>query len=209
MKALARLHLSALGVALTLAATPAYAQSQGMLDNVLNKYKSMAAAWASVFTTHATILFGTLAAVSLIWTFGVMALRRADLGEFASEAIRFAIFCGFFWWLLINGPAIGLAIIEGLRSLGAQASGLPNNLAPSGIVDIGFDIFRQAVEASSVLTPVESVFILTADSRSASRRTGRVPLAGRGLLPDRAVVQRRVLNFLSQDFHQCMQARGD
>ena len=156
MKALARLHLSALGVALTLAATPAYAQSQGMLDNVLNKYKSMAAAWASVFTMHATILFGTLAAVSLIWTFGVMALRRADLGEFASEAIRFAIFCGFFWWLLINGPAIGLAIIEGLRSLGAQASGLPNNLAPSGIVDIGFDIFRQAVEASSVLTPVDS-----------------------------------------------------
>src|SRR5690606_22437621 len=63
---------------------------------------------------------------------------------------------GFFWWLLINGPAIGLAIIEGLRSLGAQASGLPNNLAPSGIVDIGFDIFRQAVEASSVLTPVDS-----------------------------------------------------
>jgi type IV secretion system protein TrbL len=52
----------------------------------------------------------------------------------------------FFWWLLINGPAIGLAIIEGLRSLGAQASGLPNNLAPSGIVDIGFDIFRQAVK---------------------------------------------------------------
>jgi type IV secretion system protein TrbL len=143
-------------VALTLAATPAYAQSQGMLDNVLNKYKSMAAAWASVFTTHATILFGTLAAISLIWTFGQMALRRADLGEFASEAIRFAIFCGFFWWLLINGPAIGIAIIEGLRSLGAQASGLPNNLAPSGIVDIGFDIFRQAVEASSVLTPVDS-----------------------------------------------------
>jgi type IV secretion system protein TrbL len=50
------------------------------------------------------------------------------------------------WWLLINGPAIGLAIIEGLRSLGAQASGLPNNLAPSGIVDIGFDIFRQAMK---------------------------------------------------------------
>ena len=48
MKALARLHLSALGLALTFAATPAYAQSQGMLDNVLNKYKSMAAAWASV-----------------------------------------------------------------------------------------------------------------------------------------------------------------
>ena len=160
MKALARLHLSALGVALTLAATPAYAQSQGMLDNVLNRYKGMAAAWASVFTTHASILFGALAAISLIWTFGQMALRRADLGEFASEAIRFAVFCGVFWWLLINGPAIGMAIIEGLRSLGAQASGLPDNLAPSGIVDIGFDIFRQAVESSSVLTPVDSALTI-------------------------------------------------
>ena len=156
MKALARLRLSVLGVALTLAATPAYAQSQGMLDNVLNKYKSMASAWASVFTTHATILFFSLAAVSLIWTFGQMALRRADLGEFASEAIRFSVFCGFFWWLLINGPAIGVAIIDGLRSLGAQASGLPNNLAPSGIVDIGFDIFRQTNEEFSITSPFQS-----------------------------------------------------
>lgn len=158
MKALARLHLSALGVVLTLTATPAYAQAEGMLDNVLNKYKSMAAAWASVFTTHATILFGTLAAASLIWTFGAMALRRADLGEFAAEAIRFAIFCGFFWWLLINGPAIGIAIIEGLRSLGAQASGLPNNLAPSGIVDIGFDIFEKALAKTSIVHPIDSLF---------------------------------------------------
>ena len=53
-----------------------------------------------------------------------------------------------------------MAIIEGLRSLGAQASGLPDNLAPSGIVDIGFDIFRQAVESSSVLTPVDSALTI-------------------------------------------------
>ena len=50
MRALPRLPLSPLGVALPLAATPAYAQSQGMLDNVLNKYKSMAAAWAATTT---------------------------------------------------------------------------------------------------------------------------------------------------------------
>jgi type IV secretion system protein TrbL len=156
MKALARLHLAVLGVAITFASTPAYAQSQGMLDNVLNKYKSMAAAWGSVFITHASFLFGGLAAISLIWTFGQMALRRADLGEFASETLRFAIFCGTFWYLLINGPAIGIAIINGLRQLGAQASGLPDNLAPSGIVDIGFDIFRQVIAGTSLLQPVDS-----------------------------------------------------
>ena len=156
MKALARLHLAVLGVAITFTSTPAYAQSQGMLDNVLNKYKSMAAAWGSVFITHASFLFGGLAAISLIWTFGQMALRRADLGEFASETLRFAIFCGTFWYLLINGPAIGIAIINGLRQLGAQASGLPDNLAPSGIVDIGFDIFRQVIAGTSLLQPVDS-----------------------------------------------------
>lgn len=134
MKALARLHLSALGLALTFAATPAYAQSQGMLDNVLNRYKGMAAAWASVFTTHATILFGALAAISLMdFRANGAAPRRSWRICLRDNPFRCLLRC--LWWLLINGPAIGIAIIEGLRSLGAQASGLPNNLAPSGIVD--------------------------------------------------------------------------
>jgi type IV secretion system protein TrbL len=130
-----------------------------MLDNVLNRYKGMAAAWASVFTTHATILFGALAAISLIWTFGQMALRRADLGEFASEAIRFAVFCGCLLVAAHQRPGDRhWRSLKGLRSLGAQASGLPNNLAPSGIVDIGFDIFRQAMSnfRPAFLTPVDS-----------------------------------------------------
>jgi type IV secretion system protein TrbL len=68
-----------------------------------------------------------------------MALRRADLGEFA-ERQSFAVFCGVFWWLLINGPAIGIAIIEGLLA-GCPSIGPSNNLSPHrglSILDLTF-----------------------------------------------------------------------
>jgi len=138
---------------------PAYAQataSNGMLDKVLIKYKTMAAAWGGVFTHHATVLFWSLAAISMIWTFGLMALKRLELGEIMTELIRFVIFCGFFWWLLLNGPEIALAIMNGLRQMGAEASGLPNNLSPSGVVDVGFDVYKQILDNTSWTTPVDS-----------------------------------------------------
>jgi len=149
-------------LALMVMASPATAQVQpeGMLDDVLEKYQAVAAGWANVFTHHATILFWGLAAISMIWTFGQMALKRVDLGEFATELIRFVIFAGFYWWLLLNGPAIGLALMNGLRSIGAEASHLPNDLSPSGIVDIGFDIFRRVVAATSGWHPIDSLFQL-------------------------------------------------
>ncbi|WP_082441725.1 P-type conjugative transfer protein TrbL [Sphingomonas sp. Leaf230] len=143
-----------------LSAGTAFAQSapsNGMLDNVLNKFKAQASGWGDVFTHHATVLFWSLAAISMIWTFGQMALKRVDLGEFASELIRFAIFCGFYWWLLLNGPAIGLAIINGMRQMGAEASGLPNNLSPSGIVDVGFDIYKKILANTSAWHPMDSL----------------------------------------------------
>lgn len=149
-------------VLLLVTATPALAQVQpeGMLDDVLDRYKAVAGGWATVFTHHATILFWSLAAISMIWTFGLMSLKRLELGEIMTELIRFVIFAGFYWWLLLNGPAIGLAIINGLRQVGAEASGLPNDLSPSGIVDIGFDIFRRVVKETSGWHPIDSLFQL-------------------------------------------------
>jgi type IV secretion system protein TrbL len=48
----------------------------------------------------AMFLFWTLGTISLVFTFGFMALRKADIGEFFAEFIRFILFFGFFLWLL-------------------------------------------------------------------------------------------------------------
>jgi type IV secretion system protein TrbL len=130
--------------------------SAGVLDNVLDRYSNVASTWVGVITTHATWLFWTLALISMVWTFGMMALRKADLGEFFAEFIRFTIFTGFFWWLLINGPNFATSIMNSLRQVGASAARMESTFTPSGIVDIGFDIFFKVLDQSTVWSPIDS-----------------------------------------------------
>ncbi len=128
----------------------------GVLDNVLNRYQNAARGWSAVITERASWLFWTLATISMVWTFGMMALRKADIAEFFAEFIRFIVFTGFFWWLLLNGPHFATSIMDSLRTIGGNAAGTNPLLTPSGIVDIGFDIFSKVIDQSSVWSPVDS-----------------------------------------------------
>ncbi|PJC96489.1 P-type conjugative transfer protein TrbL [Janthinobacterium sp. BJB1] len=133
----------------------------GVLDNVLARYSAIAATWAATITTHATRLFWTLATVSMVWTFGMMALRKSDIGEFFAEFVRFTIFTGFYWWLLRNGPSFATSIIDSMRAIGAGAAGTGTGLSPSGIVDIGFGLFANVLEKSSLWSPLSSAVGVT------------------------------------------------
>ncbi|MGK5078744.1 P-type conjugative transfer protein TrbL [Janthinobacterium sp. HLX7-2] len=130
--------------------------STGVLDNVLARYSAIAATWAAAITTHATRLFWTLATISMVWTFGMMALRKADIGEFFAEFARFTIFTGFYWWLLRNGPHFATTIMDSMRMIAAGASGSGTILYPSGILDIGFGLFANVLEKSSLWSPLSS-----------------------------------------------------
>ncbi len=130
--------------------------SAGLFDDIVARYSNAASAWASVITDAASWLFWVLVLMSMVWTFGMMALRKADIGEFFAEFVRFTIFTGFFWWLLINGPNFATDIMESLQQLGGNATGLRGSISPSGIVDIGFDIFKKVIDKSSVWSPVYS-----------------------------------------------------
>ena len=121
--------------------------SAGVMDNILSRYHTAASAWQTVITQRASWLFWLLVVISMVWTFGLMALRRADIGEFFAEFVRFTVFTGFFWWLLINGPAFATSIIASLKQIGSEASGLRGMGSPSSIVDIGFEIFYKRIGA--------------------------------------------------------------
>jgi type IV secretion system protein TrbL len=127
-----------------------------VLDNVLARYSAAASTWAATITARASWLFWTLTLISMVWTFGMLALRKADIGEFYAEFARFTIFTGFFWWLLTNGPTFATDIMNSLRTIGGTASGTGAALSPSGIVDIGFNIFFKVLDYSSVSRPVDS-----------------------------------------------------
>ena len=70
--------------------------NQGMLDQVVTAFATRAAAWETVVMNAAMWLFWTLGAISLVWTGGMMVLRKADIGQFFAELIRFMLFFGFF-----------------------------------------------------------------------------------------------------------------
>lgn len=129
--------------------------NSAILDNVLDRYNNVASTWSAVITARATWLFWVLTMISMIWTFGMMALRKADISEFFAEFLRFTIFTGFFWWLLLNGPNFAIDIINSLRTIASNASGL-GPLSPSRIVDMGFDIFFTMLNQSTVWSPVDS-----------------------------------------------------
>lgn len=130
--------------------------NQGMLDQVITEFSSRATTWQAVILNAASWLFWTLGTISLAWTFGMMALRKADLAEFFAEFCRFILFFGFYLWLLRNGPEFATSIIRSLQRLGEQASGI-TSVTPSGIVDIGFMLWKQTLASMSTWNPVDSL----------------------------------------------------
>ena len=129
--------------------------NQGILDQVVAEFATRASAWQGVVMNAAMWLFWTLGAISLAWTGGMLMLRKADIGEFFAEFVRFILFFGFFLWLLRNGPTFADSIIRSLRQLGDSAAGT-TGLSPSGIVDVGFLIWKQAIASLSLWSPIDS-----------------------------------------------------
>lgn len=155
MKAVHRAALIGVSLALYSAVASAQLSNQGMLDQVVMEFAVRATAWQSVVMNAATFLFWTLGTISLVISFGFMAIRKADLGEFFAEFVRFILFFGFFLWLLRNGPSFANSITQSLSRIGEQASGV-SSITPSGIVDVGFLIWKQAINNLSVWSPIDS-----------------------------------------------------
>ena len=162
MKALHKAALTGAALLFYSAGAAAQLTNQGLFDQVVTEFATRATSWQSVVMNAALWLFWTLGTISLVWTGGMMILRKADIGEFFAEFFRFIVFFGFFLWLLRNGPAFATSIIQSLQRLGEQASGV-SSVTPSGIVDIGFMIFKQSLANMSLWSPIDSVigFVLS------------------------------------------------
>ena len=162
MKKLISIHLLIATLCIAQSVQAAGLDSGNMLNKILESFSTIAITWQSKILSAANWLFWSLTLVSMVWTYGLMLLRNAGLQDFFAETIRFFGTLGFFWWLLVNGPAISLSIIDTMRKISADASGLGNGLSPSGIVDIGFNILTKVGESASLLSPVLSAVMLVA-----------------------------------------------
>ena len=143
--------------------THAAINNSGLLDSVASSYTTAASGWLTSIKARATWLFWTLATISLTYTAGMMVLRKADIGEFFGEFIKFILLTGFYDWLLIHSPNMAKDIMNSMMTLGATASGTGGAISPSGIVDVGFALFSAMIANSTIWQPVDSAvgFVIT------------------------------------------------
>lgn len=50
----------------------------GLMDNILNRYSNVAGSWATVIQDYAIWMFWSLTIISMVWTFGLMAMQERD-----------------------------------------------------------------------------------------------------------------------------------
>ncbi|HNP27278.1 MAG TPA: P-type conjugative transfer protein TrbL [Nitrosomonas sp.] len=134
------------------------ATNQSVLDQVVQKFHGKVKSWQNVIQGAAERLFWSLVLISMVWTFGMMLLRKADIGEFFAEFTRFIIFTGFFFWLLTNavsGHNIAGSIIDSMQQLGNSAAGLSGGTSHANIIDIGFLILERSFSNFSILQPLD------------------------------------------------------
>lgn len=124
-----------------------------IVNPLLQKFHTAAQTWAAPLTRGATTLFWILALISLCWTGCSMLLRRTDLVEILAELFRFIFVTGFFYWLLVNGPAFAQDIINSLRQLGGEASGTGQALIPVQIVNLGVTVLQSQLKPINWLIP--------------------------------------------------------
>ena len=136
------------------------ATNQSVLDQVVHKFWTKVKSWQNVIQSAAERLFWVLVMILMVWTFGMMLLRKADIGDFFAEFTRFIIFTGLYFWLLTNavsGHNIAGTIIDSMQKLGGMAAGLPNGASHSSIMNIGVLIWNQATSNLTLLQPVDSL----------------------------------------------------
>ncbi|EQB2468869.1 P-type conjugative transfer protein TrbL [Klebsiella quasipneumoniae] len=135
--------------------------SSGLLDSLLDKFQQVASTWSTVIADYANWLFWGLVLISMVWTFGMMAMQGEGLTGVLAEIVRFFAVIGFFYYLLINGPAISQSIINSMRQLAANALGIGTGISPSSIVDMAFAILTKVSSAASVWSPMISTIMIT------------------------------------------------
>ncbi|MDN4384992.1 P-type conjugative transfer protein TrbL [Citrobacter portucalensis] len=135
--------------------------SSGLLDTLLDKYQQVASTWTTVIGNYANWLFWGLVLISMVWTFGLIAMKGGGLQDLLAEIIRFFTVTGFFYYLLNHGPAISKSIIDSMRELAASALGTSAGISPSSIVDMAFLILTKISSAASIWSPMISTIMIS------------------------------------------------
>lgn len=165
MKSSARPVAVSLAVfAFLLTCSPAHAvgsvTESGFFNEIIGRFVTAMQGWEPVLLPHATNIFWFLVTVSMVVTFGKLALQKADMQEFVREGMMFIVTTGIFWALLGYGTNIAMDFINSLRQMAGTVTGLGPKIDPQTILDVGIKVLMDAKDAFEMRHPWVSLVAL-------------------------------------------------
>lgn len=139
------------GVALTNA-------NPGMFDNIALSYQNKAKSWEAGLRQIAQGLFGSLAVISIAWTFIKIALQKDDFKAFIPTVTLQILTLGFFAFLVEQGPTVATWTIASFEK-SANIVGNTGSLSPSKIVVNGFECIFRIMEKIADMDAMDSLAV--------------------------------------------------
>lgn len=146
-------------IVLVVVSDVAVAQSNNILDGIVEVYKEQASGWHSVIRGHAMKLFALLAAINVSYKMSMVALQPGSgFDDFALAFVRLFMPIMFFWGVLFHSDVWLVAIIDGMREIGGEASGI-HGLSPSKIFDLGLVLVSKILGAGSSMGIADTIVL--------------------------------------------------
>ena len=119
--------------------------SKQVVEKIRQAYDATLQRSAKRFREAGEFLFWSLVIISMVYHFGMMALKRSDFGDFYVEIFKFILSVGFFYFLLDNGPDIAKSIFDSFYDL---AMSVNPGVKPSDFMDSAFKMLSSSMTAS-------------------------------------------------------------
>jgi type IV secretion system protein TrbL len=135
-------------------------ETTNTIQTVTGIYKTAAQKWQAALASLAVRLFWILAAIEFTVGFFWLALRGAELGEWAGELVKQILVIGFFYALLTNSAAWAQAIVSSFQQAGEQAVAGSSTTKPFDVLNAGLQIAFKIADQSSIFSPATSVALI-------------------------------------------------
>jgi type IV secretion system protein TrbL len=153
---LAGMTLALLALTFTMsahAADPGAVANNANYTNLIDLFNTESAKWQAPLQSAAQVLYGTLITITLVLTFIPLAVRGAEINEWAETLVKFVLVTGFWLWMIHNFSSLASGIINGFRHLAKNAtaaSGAGQTLSPTDILKTGLDLVHFSMSQASV-----------------------------------------------------------
>ncbi|MFW0695692.1 P-type conjugative transfer protein TrbL [Aliarcobacter butzleri] len=128
-------------------------------DSVLHLINNGTKSWIPIVKTACLYVFFALATINLVWTFGLLALKGFELGEFLAELVKKIMYIGIFlfffnvdYWLTI--------LFNGFSQLSADVSS-GSQITPNNIISSAFKIVKTILSSLDLDIPLSLLKIIS------------------------------------------------